>query len=76
MQKISTGEESTLKTYRMIAEVLGGKDSKAVKFFDEKIKESSNGENEEVIADERQMLILIASMIREEMQDDTGRSKE
>lgn len=60
---ISTGEPSTLKTYRAIAVVMAGEDSRAVEFFDQKIAESPNGENEVVIADERQVLFLIASMM-------------
>lgn len=62
MRKISTGEDSTLGTYRKIANIIFGEDSPAVKFLDEKIAESPNGENEEVIADESQMLYLIANM--------------
>jgi len=64
MKKISTGEPSNLKTYRNIALILtGSEESKAVKFFDEKIAQSPNGENEEVVADESQMLYLIMSML-------------
>jgi len=64
MKKISTGEPSNLKTYRNIALILSGsEESKAVKFFDEKIAQSPNGENEEVVADESQMLYLIMSML-------------
>ena len=60
MQKISTGEDSTLGTYKKIAVVFG---AEAVKFIQEKIDKSPNGEKEEVLADERQMLALLASMI-------------
>lgn len=64
MKKISTGEPSNLKTYRNIALILSGsEESKAVKFFDEKIAQSPNGENEEVVVDESQMLYLIMSML-------------
>lgn len=46
MKNISTGEPSTLKTYRNIALVISGFDenNKAVKFIDNKIIESKNGE--------------------------------
>ncbi len=66
MKNISTGEPSTLKTYRNIALVIGGFDenNEAVKFIDSKIIESPNGENEEVIADENQMLYLLIQMAR------------
>lgn len=57
MIKISTGEDSTLKTYRKIAEVIG---EKAVEFIDKKISASKNGEDEEVIVEESQMLYLLS----------------
>lgn len=65
MKYISTGEPSTLKTYRNIAQFFCLNNNKPVEFIDMKIKESSNGEAEEVIADERQMLLLFATMGRE-----------
>lgn len=37
---------------------------KAVDFIQQKIDESKNGENEEVIADESQMLFLLASFLK------------
>lgn len=60
MRHISTGEPSTLATYRKIAVIMQGEDSAAVRFFDRKIAEQ--GEHEEVVADERQVLFLIASL--------------
>lgn len=60
MKIISTGEPSTLGTYKNMC-ILFGK--KAEAFIQEKIDESPNGENEEVLADERQMIQLLASMI-------------
>lgn len=67
ISRISTGEPSNLKTYREIALALSGdENSKAVKFFDNKIKTSPNGENEEVIAPESQVIYLIMNMIGEE----------
>ena len=66
MITISTGEPSTLETYREIAWVLSGdEESEAVKFFDKKIAESPNGAQEVVVADERQMLYLIVSMLKQ-----------
>lgn len=62
MRTISTGESSNLKTYLKIAQVFG---PKAVQFIENKIKESPNGEDEEVIADEQQVLMLLASMLPE-----------
>lgn len=60
MIKLSTGEDSTLGTYKKWAKIFG---PDAVKFFEDKIKESPNGENEEVIADESQMMFLLASFM-------------
>ena len=68
MRTISTGEPANLETYRNIALALtGNENSKAVKFFDKKIEESPNKEKEEVIADERQMMYLILTLIKEEL---------
>ena len=65
MSKISDGSDSTLGTYRKIALALSGNnpESKAVKFFDDYIAKSPNGENEEVIQHETQMLLLIGTLL-------------
>jgi hypothetical protein len=60
MVKLSTGEDSTLGTYKKWAKVFG---PDAVKFIEDKIKESPNGESEEVVADEGQMMLLMASFL-------------
>ena len=62
MKKLSTGDDSTLKNYRLLAKAYFGEESKAVSFLDQKIADSPNGENEEVLADERQMLQLFGAM--------------
>ena len=62
MQKLSTGDDATLGNYRRLACVVFGEESKAVKFIDEKIAESPDGENEEVIADEGQMVYLLGTI--------------
>lgn len=66
---ISTGQPSTLKTYREIALIMNGMEdsSRAVKFIDAKIAESPNGENEIVIAPETQMIHVLGSMTVEEI---------
>lgn len=64
--RISTGQPSTLKTYREIAFALGGfKDNKATSFLDEKIKTAKEGENAEVIQEEGQMIMLLINIIQE-----------
>ena len=71
MKTINTGEPSNLETYRNIALALSlqNENSKAVKFFDKKIQESPNKEKEEVIADEREVIHLILTLIKEELDD-------
>ena len=71
MRTISTGEPSNLETYRNIALALSlqNENSKAVKFFDKKIQESPNKEKEEVIADEREVIHLILTLIKEDLDD-------
>ena len=71
MKTISTGEPSNLETYRNIALALSlqNENSKAVKFFDKKIQESPNKEKEEVIADEREAIHLILTLIKEDLND-------
>lgn len=67
MKYISTGQPSTLKTYREITYILGGfKENAATRFLDKKIAKCSNGENEEVIANESQMIYMLMNMIKEE----------
>ena len=69
MKTISTGEPSNLETYRNIALALSlqNENSKAVKFIDKKIQESPN--KEEVIADEREVIHLILTLIKEDLND-------
>ena len=62
MKKLSTGDDATLGNYRKLAIAVFGADSKAVKFLDDTIAESPNGEAEEVIADEGQMVYLLGTM--------------
>ena len=70
MKTISTGEPSNLETYRNIALALtGNKNSNVVKFIDKKIQESPNKEKEEVIADEREVIHLILTLIKEDLND-------
>ena len=59
MKTISTGQPSTLGTYLVLCELVFGKDSSQASFIQRKINESPNGANEEVVADESQMLYLL-----------------
>ncbi len=60
MKKLSAGNDSTLKNWLELSEIAFGKNSKAVQFLKEKIREQ--GENEEVIADESQFLFMLANL--------------
>ena len=62
MRILSTGQESTLGNYLKISKIFFGEDSKATEFIQFKIDNSPSGENEEVIADEEQMVNLLAQM--------------
>ena len=73
MTKMSTGDDATLGNYRKMAAAVFGEDSKAVKFLDDKITDSPNGENEEVIADEGQMVNLLGRMAILSNSDITGK---
>ena len=62
MRKMSTGEDSTLGAHRKMAAAVFGKDSPAVKFLDKKIAEAENGEQEEVIVPEEQLVMLLGQI--------------
>jgi hypothetical protein len=62
MNKLSTGDDSTLGNYLKLAKAVFGEDSKPVKFLKDKIDQSPNGDNEEVLAPENQMIPLLLSM--------------
>lgn len=62
MKKLSTGDDATLGNYLKLATAFFSKESKAVKFLNDKIAESPNGEKEEVIAVEGQMVYLLGTM--------------
>jgi hypothetical protein len=61
MNMLSTGMPSTLKSYKTLCNLFFGPDSEQAAFIAKKISESPNGEDEEVIADESQMLYLLQS---------------
>lgn len=68
MRMLSTGQPSTLKTYRKLAGLFG---PKAVAFIEKKIEESN--EDDEVIAEEGQMLMLLADIeFREENENEVA----
>lgn len=60
MNKLSTGQPSTLGTYLKNCTAMFGKESNAVKFLQRKVDEQ--GEDEEVIIHETQMLYLLGAI--------------
>ena len=60
MKQLSTGQPSTLGSYLENCKLFGL--TKAVEFLEEKIAESPNGANEEVVAHESQMMSLIGHL--------------
>ena len=59
MKKLSTGQDSTLKNWLRLSRIFFGEGSEAVKFLKNKIDVAPNGENEEVIADEPQLIFML-----------------
>jgi hypothetical protein len=62
MKKLSTGDDSTLGNYFKLSFAVFGPNSKATQFINERIKISPNGENEEVIAEETQMVYVLGQL--------------
>lgn len=60
MRKLSTGEDSTLGNWKELAIAFFGEDSPQVEFLQNKIDEF--GEDDEVIADEAQLLMVLVSL--------------
>lgn len=68
MKKLSLGIDSTLENWIGLASATFGKNSEPVKFLKKKAEESPNGLQEEVIADERQLLHVLGQMFVAEME--------
>lgn len=62
MMKLSTGQDSTLGSYLKLCLAFFGKESPQVKFIMDKIATSPNGANEEVVAEESQMMYLLINL--------------
>lgn len=62
MQKLSTGKDSTLGNWYELCYTFFGEDSPATQFIAEKIANSEKGKDEEVIADEGQLLYMLGKM--------------
>lgn len=62
MKKMSTGQDSTLRNWIKMTTIFFGKDSAATAFLEKKATESPNGLDEEVIADEGQLVMVLGKM--------------
>lgn len=62
MNKLSTGQDSTLGNWLSLTQLVFGADSPASKFLEDKIQESPIGELEEVLASEGQLLNALVSI--------------
>lgn len=62
MKTLSTGDPSTLGSYLKLSKTFFGEDSKATKFIEDKISKSKIGEDEEVIAEEGQMVHVLRNL--------------
>lgn len=62
MNKLSTGQSSTLDNWLSLSEAIFGEDSPASKFIQDKINESPIGGAEEVLADEGQLLNVLINL--------------
>lgn len=62
MNTLSIGMPSNLKSYKKLCDIFFGPESVQASFISRKIAESPNGELEEVVADESQVLYLLQSM--------------
>jgi hypothetical protein len=62
MQKLSTGDDSTLGSYLKLSRAFFGADSPATHFLEQKIAAAPKGDAEEVLADEGQMVYLLGRM--------------
>ena len=60
MQKLSTGQDSTLGNYLILCKAVFGEDSEATAFIQERVDKS--GAEDEVIQDENQMLALLVEL--------------
>ena len=62
MKQLSIGLPSTLGSYLKMTDIFFGESSAQSKFIQSKIDESPSKEDEEVIADESQMIYLLGSL--------------
>ena len=62
MITLSTGQPSTLGSYLKLCQLFFGDESVQAKFITDKIASNPNGADEEVVADESQMMYLLVNL--------------
>lgn len=62
MQKLSIGLDSNLGAYLKLCNIFFGEESVQSRFVSRQIAKSPNGADEEVIADESQMMFLLVNL--------------
>jgi len=62
MITLSTGMPSTLGSYLKLCNIFFGEESVQTKFITEKIASNPNGADEEVVAEESQMMYLLFNL--------------
>lgn len=62
MQTLSIGLPSTLGSYLKLCEMFFGSDSVQANFINQKIASNPNGVDEEVVAEESQMMYLLFNL--------------
>jgi len=67
MNKMSTGQDSTLGNWRKMWSTFFGVNNEGYRWLTKAINESKDGENEEVITDEGQLLYALVEMSRKEV---------
>ena len=72
MNQPVTHKPDTLGYHRELASIVFGEDSPAVTWLDAKIAESPNGEQEQVIAHETQVVALLMAIHKNGLPPDEG----
>ncbi len=62
MNTLSTGQPSTLGSYLKLCNIFFGEESEQAKFIMAKIASNPNGADEEVVAEESQMMYLLFNL--------------
>jgi len=62
MTNLSIGMPSTLGSYLKLCNIFFGEESVQVRFINQKIASSPNGADEEVVAEESQMMYLLVNL--------------